>query len=70
MLELLFWLFLIQVMFRTAVWKDWIVAYPEGMSIYRTENWKGRREIISMIRALLSEVIEVLEAVIKCSPWK
>jgi hypothetical protein len=59
---------MILTMFRIVIWHKWVMAYAEGMSLYRIENWKGRREIISMLRALLSEVYEVFEALIHCQP--
>lgn len=70
MIELVICTFLICTMIRVAIWKGLVDAYAEGMAMYRTENWKGRGEIISMLCALLSEVYEVFEAVIKFQPFE
>lgn len=68
MLLFLFGIFMIQAMIRMSIWHGWVVAYSEGMSVYRIENWKGRYEFVYMIRAMISEMREVLEAIILGRP--
>jgi len=66
MLELLLALALVWAgtsIMRLVMYSKYILWYGKGMSEYRTNNWKGRREIFELWRAALDEMVEVVDAV-------